>query len=310
MQYQGGKSRIAAQIAAKIRELYPTVVEIWEPFCGGGAVTLALAKVGFKVHASDNHEDLILMWQALMRAELEPFADVTEEEYQALKTAAPSARRGFVGFGASFGGGWFAGYGRQPGQNRDVWEPSQRVVRAFYEAVKTNPPIFTLADYTATPDDALVYADIPYKGTKPYKGGPAFDHNAFWTWVRNRSGATFVSELSGPEDMQIVWRKQHKSQNASNSPTTRSTSAIIEREERLYYKPATIPAHELVDTAGVPGHDAPAYHADHGLHEHEQPAAGLPAQRAEGEPAAAGAGGAVDAREQYFSRGQVAGTDH
>ncbi len=105
MRYQGGKSRIAFHIAAKIREMYPTVSEIWEPFCGGGAVTLALAKAGFKVHASDSHEDLILMWQALMRGETEPFADVTEAEYVALKTAAPSARRGFLGFGASFGGG-------------------------------------------------------------------------------------------------------------------------------------------------------------------------------------------------------------
>ena len=41
MQYQGGKARIAMQIAAKIRELHPTATEIWEPFCGGGAVTLA-----------------------------------------------------------------------------------------------------------------------------------------------------------------------------------------------------------------------------------------------------------------------------
>lgn len=67
-------------------------------------MTLALAKVGFRVHASDNHEDLILMWQALMRGETEPFADVTETEYVSLKTATPSARRGFAGFGSSFGG--------------------------------------------------------------------------------------------------------------------------------------------------------------------------------------------------------------
>lgn len=94
-------------------------------------MTLALAKEGFRVHASDAHEDLILMWQALMRGETEPFADVTEAEYSALKTAPPSARRGFVGFGASFGGGWFNGYGRLPGQARDVWAPSQRVCFAF-----------------------------------------------------------------------------------------------------------------------------------------------------------------------------------
>lgn len=113
MQYQGGKSRIAGAIAAKIRELHPAATEIWEPFCGGGAVTLALAKAGFRVHASDNHEDLILMWQALMRGETEPFADVTEAEYATLKTALPSARRGFVGFGASFGGQWWGGFARR-----------------------------------------------------------------------------------------------------------------------------------------------------------------------------------------------------
>jgi site-specific DNA-adenine methylase len=100
------------------------------------------------------------------------------------------------------------------------------------------PITFTLADYTSTPDHVVAYCDPPYKGTKPYKSQKPFDHDAFWTWVRRRSGATFVSELQGPDDIEIIWRKQHKSQNASNSPTTRGTAKIIEREERLYYKPA------------------------------------------------------------------------
>ena len=133
MRYQGGKSRIAGAIAAKIRELHPTATEIWEPFCGGGAVTLALAKVGFRVHASDSHEDLILMWQALMHGETEPFADVTEAEFKALKHAPSSARRGFVRFGSSFGGDFNAGYGRngvasKPGREF-CWQDSQRSVR-------------------------------------------------------------------------------------------------------------------------------------------------------------------------------------
>lgn len=235
MQYQGGKSRIATAIAAKIKELHPTAREIWEPFCGGGAVTLALAKVNFRVYASDNHEDLILMWQALMRGETEPFRDVTEAEYQALRDAPPSARRGFVGFGASFGGGWWSGFGRRPyAPQRNMAAESLRNISRLISF----PVAFILADYRTVPDDALVYADPPYLGTKPYKGSPAFDNHAFWQWVRQRRGATFVSELQGPDDIELVWRKQHKSQNASNSPTTRGTSMIIEREERLYYKPA------------------------------------------------------------------------
>jgi site-specific DNA-adenine methylase len=211
--------------------LCPTATEIWEPFCGGGAVTLALAKAGFKVHASDSHEDLILMWHALMRSETEPFADVTEAEYATLKTAAPSARRGFVGFAGSFGAAWWGGWARDTQGRRNF----------LREALDNNARLrglditFTLADYTSTPDHVLVYADPPYQGTKPYKGAPAFDHTAFWSWVRRRQGPTFVSELSGPDDIDIVWRKQHKSQNASNSPTTKATAKVIEREERLYW---------------------------------------------------------------------------
>ena len=238
MQYQGGKSRIAKDIVSKIREMYPTATEIWEPFCGGGAVTLALAKAGFKVHASDSHEDLILMWQALMRGETEPFADVTEAEYVALKTAAPSARRGFVGFGASFGGGWWSGFARRRTTGGKVAkaQPHEEAAR-FCSRLLNLDITFTLADYTSAPDHVLVYADPPYQGTKSYKGAPAFDHVAFWSWVRRRQGPTFVSELSGPDDIDIVWRKQHKSQNASNSPTTKATAKVIEREERLYFFP-------------------------------------------------------------------------
>ena len=80
MQYQGGKSRIARPIAETIRRMYPTATEIWEPFCGGGAVTLALSKVGFHVHASDIHPDLILMWQAVMAGDESVLADVTEAD--------------------------------------------------------------------------------------------------------------------------------------------------------------------------------------------------------------------------------------
>ena len=238
MQYQGGKSRIASHIAAKIREMYPTDTEIWEPFCGGGAVTLALAKAGFKVYASDSHEDLILMWQALMRGETEPFADVTEAEHAALRTAAPSARRGFVGFGASCGGVWLSGFARRRTAGGKVAkaQPHEEAARSCSRLLNLNIT-FTLADYTSTPDHVLVYADPPYQGTQPYKGVPAFNHTTFWSWVRCRQGPTFVSELSGPDDIEIVWRKQHKSQIASNSPTTKATAKVIEREERLYFFP-------------------------------------------------------------------------
>jgi hypothetical protein len=172
-----------------------------------------------------------MMWQAVMAGDESVYADVTEEEYNALKNAPSSARRGFVGFGASFGGSWFGGYGRKDKAHvRDyVWESSQIELRRFAPTAD-----FACHPYTYTPTDVLVYADIPYIGTKAYNR-TTFDHHAFWQWVRERNGPTFVSELTTPDGMQIVWRKAHKSQMTSNSPTSRATSGIVHREERLYY---------------------------------------------------------------------------
>jgi site-specific DNA-adenine methylase len=233
MRYQGGKSRIAKDIAAKIRELHPTATEIWEPFCGGGAVTLALAKVGFRVHASDNHEDLILMWQALMRGETEPFADVTEEEFKQLKFAEPSARRGFVRFGASFGGDFNGGYGRHHRGDGDrnrqyVWQDSQRSIEKM--RAQLSLMIFDLKEYNQIPDKEIAYLDPPYFGVYAYQKR-TFDHSTFWQWVRSRSGPTFISEITGPDDIKIVWTKQKWNKTNQMSNVTQV------REERLYYKP-------------------------------------------------------------------------
>lgn len=242
VQYQGGKSRIARKIVAEIRKLYPQTEDIWEPFCGGGAVTKALAEAGFKVHASDSHPDLIMMWWAMCAGQSEVFADVTEEEHKRLRNAASSARRGFVGFAASFGGAWFGGFGRHNYESQPCHEAQRSIARL---ATHRDKLTFTHADYRETPDAVLCYCDKPYAGTLDYKGEP-FYHDVFWRWVARRSGPTFISELSrdgcddiadrGLGDLRIVWRKEHLSQNASNSPTSRHRGAIT-REERLYYLP-------------------------------------------------------------------------
>lgn len=242
MRYQGGKSRIASEIVSAMKERESNPLEIWEPFCGGGAVTLALAKAGFKVHASDNHVDLILMWQALARGETAPFADVTEEEFKSLKYAPPSARRGFVRFGGSFGGDFNGGYGRHHRGEGDpkrqfVWQDSQRSLQKFKPYL--SQITWYHQDFSSVPDTALVYADPPYAGVYAYQGR-GFDHALFWHWVKSRQGPTFVSELAGPDSLEIVWRKGHKSLAACNAPANKETSKIIEREERLYYKPAAV----------------------------------------------------------------------
>ena len=231
MRYQGGKSRIASKLAVVIRQWLPNVEEIYDPFCGGGAMSLALARAGFRVRASDIHEDLILMYQAAMSGDTVIIADVSEIEYHQLKAACASARRGFVGFGASFGGGWFAGYAR--GGYSNYAAQSARNVKRLIGL----PITFTRRDYQSIPSLAAAYCDPPYRGTKPYPGQPSFDHNAFWNWVENRRGPTFISEIEAPDTAQCIWQQDYKGQ-ANNSNNT-SLVAYRTRTERLFYYPGT-----------------------------------------------------------------------
>jgi site-specific DNA-adenine methylase len=231
MRYQGGKDKLASTLAQIIKLRLRDTLDIYDVFCGGGAMSLALAKAGFRVKASDIHEDLILMWQAVMSGDTAVIADVSEIEYQQLKSAFASARRGFVGFGSSFGGGWFAGYAR--GGHRNHAAESARNIKRLIGL----PITFTQRDYQSIPSLAAAYCDPPYRGTKPYPGQPPFDHNVFWNWVENRRGPTFISELEAPDSAQCIWQQDYKGQ-ANNSDNT-SLVAYRTRTERLFYYPGT-----------------------------------------------------------------------
>lgn len=98
------------------------------------------------------------------------------------------------------------------------------------------PIDFSRRDYREVPDEVLVYMDPPYSGTYDYQGR-SFDHAVFWDFVKKRTGPTFVSELNGPEDLEIVWRQQHNSQMVSNAAAT--AGRIKQREERLYFWPGS-----------------------------------------------------------------------
>ena len=71
--------------------------------------------------------------------------------------------------------------------------------------------IFT-GDYRAVkiPDNAVVYCDIPYKGTAEYTAGD-FDHAAFYEWALSRPFPVFVSEYAMPSEFVCVWDIKHRS---------------------------------------------------------------------------------------------------
>ena len=67
-------------------------------------------------------------------------------------------------------------------------------------------------DYRAVeiPAGAVVYCDIPYRGTSEYVAG-GFDHDAFYEWALSRPFPVYVSEYSMPSEFTEVWSVSHRS---------------------------------------------------------------------------------------------------
>ena len=115
MRYQGGKSRIASTIAEVIRERErESNTTFMSLFCGSCAVEVKLVSTFNTVVCNDNHKYLISLYQALQNG-YDPPAYITEDEYKRVRSNLDNEIPeyvGFVGFGSSFGGKWFGGYGK------------------------------------------------------------------------------------------------------------------------------------------------------------------------------------------------------
>lgn len=199
MRYMGGKMRIGKQLATVIQKYNPT--RYHEPFCG-------MFSVGKHVScqektAGDIHPDLILMLKTIQDG-WDPPTNITEEQYDQLRSEKPSALRGFVGFGCSFYGKFFGGFARDPSMNDFGWIARNNVLKLapLIKGVRFRHQSYL--DYDGNAD--LLYCDPPYKGATDYSSGP-FDHAQFWEWVRSRPETVLVSEYQAPPDFEIVWQK-------------------------------------------------------------------------------------------------------
>lgn len=219
MRYVGGKVRIRKWIEDGVLSV-PGALDCTryvEPFVGGGATFAVLAPRFPYSLAADAHPDLILLWRALVRG-WDPPERVSREDYDRLRHAAPSALRGFVGFGASFAGKWFGGY------VDCAWDEHwQRYTKAYPAAARRALLVAAIsfrdadivrADFTELKvvHDDLVYCDPPYRGTLGYSG-TEFDSDRFWSVAASwaRSGATVVvSEHAAPIGWTVIAERERK----------------------------------------------------------------------------------------------------
>lgn len=79
------------------------------------------------------------------------------------------------------------------------------------------------------PEGAVVYCDIPYKGTGKYQFNDetrAFDHDRFYSWALSRNFPVFVSEYDMPEGFTCI--------AAVTRASSMSSVTTIKKIERLY----------------------------------------------------------------------------
>ena len=233
MIYVGGKHRIGKYLAAKMKELIDKniIKGYMEPFCGSLGVMKHMVDYHDNLIASDSHCDLITMWKGIKNGTFVPPKTVSETYYNKVKKMkSPSALKGFVGFGCSFGGKYFGGYGQKYVKNHptNFLKAATNSINKLKRATKKIK--FSCKDYRKfSPENMLIYCDPPYKKSRggslyrtKTKKYDSFDNKEFWNTMRkwSKNNYVFISELEAPKDFKPVWQKK-KQISISHSKLTR-----------------------------------------------------------------------------------------
>jgi DNA adenine methylase len=233
MHYLGGKMKMRKHLVPLLQRNMRSVYV--EPFVGSAWIFAEINAP--RMEAYDTHPDLILLWQALREGWVPP-TTVTEADYEALRTAEPSAMRGFVGFACSFGGKWFGGYARHVKGITDTEAFAGSATRGLQRklaAMQGKNITFTRKDYRelTTTADTLVYADPPYAATTAYKSTTAFDHAVFWEWCRVQPALVLVSEYTAPADFVCIGEFPYRTAlRTTDAPESARVERVFVHEQR------------------------------------------------------------------------------
>lgn len=240
--YHGGKQRIGKKLAQVIYNKSMDISEYeefqikgyCEPFCGMLGVYQHIPEL-FKDHkpklkykAGDTNKSVIMMWKEAQKG-WKPPSNVSEEEYNRLKNAPDSAKKGYVGHQYSFGGQYFGSYAPKYGRSSDF--TSRAIKRVMNIAKKVSRVSFSAKPYTQYTKlkNYVIYCDPPYNNTTQYYKG-SFDSEEFYEWCRYmaRDNIVFVSEYKAPKDFEKIWSKVVKLTGVQ------SKGSYVTRSENLY----------------------------------------------------------------------------
>ena len=236
MVYCGSKNRYCKYIIPILQKYINDnqITKFYDIFCGGSNISDKI--INCQVYASDYEPSLIALHK---KAQTEPELipehctredwDETYTEYKRLMKNYPKEEwakeskvplwwMGAVQFYASFSNRCFAGGYAKPSHGRDYYNEAYRNHQKQSSTDTYKKIIFTQSNYLnlSIKPNALIYADSPYKGVKPYQINPKFNYEEYYNWLREQSKTNpiFISEQSMPEDFQIIWSKDDVTRTA------------------------------------------------------------------------------------------------
>lgn len=211
MKYTGGKYKVAKELATVISLFNPKVY--WEPFVGAGNV-IQYVDAPFKIGTDlDLH---IVSYLECIRDGWLPPTDVSEADHRFYKKYIPQSREEYalkaaIGYGCSFGGGFFHGFARDPKSERNYGR------EVHSGSIKQAPRLKDICfgnlsyhEWIPTGVD-VVYCDPPYANTTRCGNKEPFDSELFWLWCKAlvMCGVTvLVTEFSAPSFAVEIWNKE------------------------------------------------------------------------------------------------------
>ena len=230
MKYMGSKNRIAKYILPiMLAEAEKHDITTWvEPFVGGGGMIDKVPDTFRKIGADLNPHTIAAMIG--IRDFVDQFpTEVTKEYYNQIRSDKPHPITSWIRFHCSFGGKFNNGYASNSRGVNYAMEGRKNLIKQSSSIKSVEFICANYKDVEAT--NSLIYCDPPYQGTTGYKTGQ-FNHEEFFDWCRlmkSKGNIVFVSEYNAPEDFELVWQGEIK----TNFSSTRK-SATHNAVEKLF----------------------------------------------------------------------------
>lgn len=221
MKYMGSKSRIVKSIVPIIQNYIDenNIDTYLEPFVGGANV---IDKINCELRIGTDTNKYLIALLNHVEGKQQLLGEVSRELYNDVRTNKDNGKYadwlvGNVGFIASFNGRWFDGGYAKSGYEktkngeryRDYYQEAKKNILAQQKNIKN--VLFGCCDYSEhNTENAVIYCDPPYQGTKQYANATNFDYDKFWNTIRtwSKNNIVLISEQNAPSDFKCIWQQE------------------------------------------------------------------------------------------------------